>query len=838
MLTFPTPMKNRLLLGCGRGLGLAVLAGWAFFSALRAEVVTIDASKPPAAPDALWFPAGGKSPDGHELSINTRYFTRDGQPFFPVMGEFHYARYPQSEWENEILKMKASGINVVATYIFWIFHEDEKSKFDWSGQRDLRQFVELCAKHGMYVWVRVGPWDHGEARNGGFPDWLVSEVRARRSNDPAYLGYVKEFYDQIGQQLKGLFWKDGGPIIGVQLENEYHPGRGGLEHIQQLFQLAQDAGIVAPFYTITGWDNAVVPTSGFLPVFGGYTEQFWSNSLKELPPNGNFFFTNIRAEDNVMGDLTPKNATYNSKYDNYPFLTAEMGGGMAIAYHRRPLMQADDSTAAALVKLGSGITALGYYMYHGGTNPDGETPATLTSIQETQSQPDGAGYNDMEAKSYDFQAPLGEFGEFHPTFFTMKAMHLFLDDFGAQLAPMAPYFAEQQPANKNDITTARVAARSDGKSAFIFINNYERNYPLADHADFQVALKLPGGTVTVPKTSTTIPNGEYTIWPVNLDVGGVNLRYATAELVCKISDPDTCVFFAWPGTKPEFAFDNVKGDVITGAPNETNQETVILAQAENAFYVTNITPGSGAAIHVTHAGKTTNVLVLTREQALNLYQAKVAGRDRLFLSPAGLFFNGDQVHLSSRNPADLKVGIYPALAAAPAGFTEFGADGVFKEYSTSVAPLSAAVAFKQTQSSGPAPSAKMSRRRVAMEPTDDDFSQAAIWSLHFPADLLSHPHARPFLKITYAGDVARLYAGARFADDNFYKGPAWEVGLWRFTPEELAKGLDLKILPLRSDTPLFLEKSAQPVFDDKGEALKVKDISIVWDYDAVLSAGP
>ena len=91
-------------------------------------------------------------------------------------------------------------------------------------------------------------------------------------------------------------------------------------------------------------------------------------------------------------DLQPKLPAYKSKYDGYPFLTAEMGGGMAIAYHRRPLMQADDSPAAALVKLGAGVTMLGYYMYHGGTNPDGRT-----SMQETQSAWNG--YNDMEAKS-------------------------------------------------------------------------------------------------------------------------------------------------------------------------------------------------------------------------------------------------------------------------------------------------------------------------------------------------------------------------------------------------------------------------------------------------------
>ena len=86
------------------------------------------------------------------------------------MGEFHYARYPASEWEREILKMKAGGVDIVATYVFWIHHEEVEGQFDWSGQRDLRRFVELCGRHGMYAWVRVGPWAHGESRNGGLPD--------------------------------------------------------------------------------------------------------------------------------------------------------------------------------------------------------------------------------------------------------------------------------------------------------------------------------------------------------------------------------------------------------------------------------------------------------------------------------------------------------------------------------------------------------------------------------------------------------------------------------------------------------------------------------------------
>jgi beta-galactosidase len=129
--------------------------------------IYIDASAIPSAPEALAFEAGGRSPDGHTLGINSRYLTLDGKPWFPVMGEFHYSRYPAGEWEDELLKMKAGGIRIVSTYIFWIHHEEVEGQFDWSGQRDLRRFVELAARSGLYVWVRVGPWAHGEVRNGG-----------------------------------------------------------------------------------------------------------------------------------------------------------------------------------------------------------------------------------------------------------------------------------------------------------------------------------------------------------------------------------------------------------------------------------------------------------------------------------------------------------------------------------------------------------------------------------------------------------------------------------------------------------------------------------------------
>src|ERR1019366_1290979 len=142
--------------GCG-AIALALVIptiGLAGSKSTGADVpgkVVIDARERVAPVHDLPFAAGGRSPAGHVLSINNRYLSLDGRPWLPVMGEFHYSRYPDAEWEREILKMKAGGVEIVATYVFWIHHEEVEGRFDWSGQRNLRRFVELCGRQGMYA---------------------------------------------------------------------------------------------------------------------------------------------------------------------------------------------------------------------------------------------------------------------------------------------------------------------------------------------------------------------------------------------------------------------------------------------------------------------------------------------------------------------------------------------------------------------------------------------------------------------------------------------------------------------------------------------------------------
>ena len=112
---------------------------------------------------------------GHEYAVNDRYMLRDGKPYLYRMGELHFSRVPKGDWETELLKMKAGGIDIVASYLFWNHHEEIEGEFVFEGDCDLRAFCALCRRLDMPFFLRIGPWAHGEARHGGFPDWLLEK---------------------------------------------------------------------------------------------------------------------------------------------------------------------------------------------------------------------------------------------------------------------------------------------------------------------------------------------------------------------------------------------------------------------------------------------------------------------------------------------------------------------------------------------------------------------------------------------------------------------------------------------------------------------------------------
>ena len=465
--------------------------------------------------EAVLLPLEGEDDQGNLYQADNISLLKNHKRFIPVMGEFHFSRYEPEAWEEELLKMRAGGVDIVATYVFWIHHEERQGEWNFEGCRNLRGFLEICRRIHMPVCLRIGPWAHGECRNGGFPDWVAAGDFAQRTDDPAYLALVKKFFGKIGEQSEGMMCKDGGPVLAVQIENEYgHCGgpsnlKEGLTHMCTLKRLAIEAGLIVPYYTATGWGGAYVADREMLPVLGGYVDAPWADSVEELPANENFLFAPYHQDENIGSDLKEREILQERiTYDQSiaPYLTAELGGGLQVTAHRRTYPWPEDIEAQALCMLGSGANLLGYYMYHGGINPDGKY-STLQESRET-------GYaNDLPVKSYDFQTCIRQSGEVGKSFGRLKKLHLFLHDFGEILAEAMPYFAVKQPDSPEDMQTLRVCARVNPKEGigFLFVNNHQRKRKMKTHRGASVEIFIDGESLILPKL--TVRGGECGILP-------------------------------------------------------------------------------------------------------------------------------------------------------------------------------------------------------------------------------------------------------------------------------------------------------------------------------------
>ncbi|MGA2641697.1 MAG: beta-galactosidase, partial [Spirochaetia bacterium] len=531
----------------------------------------IDASPiTPALPEL-----GGVNPRGDRIAFTNAFMTWNGRPWLAVAGELHYARVMRSAWRSELLKMKAGGVDIVSTYVFWIHHEEDEGVFDWVGDRDLRRFIQECAGAGIHAIVRVGPFCHGEVRNGGMPDWLYGRPFPLRSNDERYLFFVRRLYREIGRQLHGLFFKDGGPIIGIQLENELMhagapwetvprlaqewvtAGTGGADHLRTLKSIALESGLDAPIHTSTAWGGAPVLEGEVLPLYGGYAFCPW-NVTEKTPghaPTREYIFRNYRRP-------VRRDPLFDPSYDPsaIPFACCEMGGGMQAWYRYRFMVPAESVEAMAVVKLAGGCSMLGYYMYHGGTNPPGKHGFLNEHV--------------VPRVSYDFQAPIGEFGQVRESFRRLRRLHLMYRSFAGEIAPTEPVMpAGAEEIDPKDTQTLRFAARVRGDSGFLFLNNFQDHAATRDQADVHVSVELPGGLVRFPDSGTfTLQANDCAVLPFNLDLGGVRLMSATVQPLGRLVVDDILhyFFFSHSGVPPEYC--------LAGADLESSEgrERVIL----------------------------------------------------------------------------------------------------------------------------------------------------------------------------------------------------------------------------------------------------------------------
>ncbi|MCS5714113.1 beta-galactosidase [Herbiconiux sp. CPCC 205716] len=746
------------------------------------DAATVLAARHEPWAEPLARPAMSNHVDRHDrVRLTSRYLERDGVPVIPVTGEMHYSRVDRADWLERLRLMKSGGVTAVASYVFWIHHEETRGEVRFDGNRDLRAFVELCAEVELDFVLRLGPWCHGEARNGGFPDWVQQAPVAVRTDDPGYLALVRPWFQRLGDELAGLFGEDG-PIIAIQIENELYDQP---EHISTLKRLARDAGMRAPIWTATGWGGAQLPEADVMPLFGGYGDGFWVpwDAPWDATFREHFFYSHVWDDPGIGADLrehpgiagvTADVAEPRTPSPLFPAATCELGGGMATAYQRRPKLTGLDVAAVAQSKIGNGSAWQGYYMYTGGTNPAGRL-----GLQESHA----TGYpNDLPRFDYDFGAPVGATGRPAESHSHLRRQHAFLDAFGSVLAPMPSTLPGLLPAGIDDVETLRWAIRSDGTTAFVFVSRHQPIVPLPDHPDARFSIDLGSSTVEFPDVPVSIPSGTLARWPVGLPVGGVTVRWATASALTVLpGDVPTLVLTAEPGIEPRLAF--APSAVVEPVPGTgLDGDTVVVDSAEPVV------------IPVVEGSRRLDVLVVPAARADRVWVVGGGADRRLVLSAEPLWhdagslagrFSGDRPEVARYDPARRRLSEVRGLVVDP-----------------SVPPTPVAAQLVTTEGAPPAGYGESEGRASA--PDDDAFRRSArVLRLELPPWALEGGE----LEVHWAGDVARLLVDGVIVHDQFWSGVPLLVDTARLGVGPDSE-LTLEVLPLHPEARVGLPDGA------------------------------
>ncbi|MDQ0576567.1 beta-galactosidase [Agromyces albus] len=735
--------------------------------------------------EPLTRPAMGTTIDRHErVALTNRYVEISGRPAIPVSGELHYSRVPRAEWEERLRLMRSGGVTVVAAYVIWNHHELEPGRPSFEGDLDVAAFVSLCAAVGLDVVMRIGPWCHAEARNGGFPDWIQDAPVAHRTDDPGYLALVEEWFAALGLELAPLC----GPasnVIAIQLENELYDQPS---HLATLKALARRHGMTAPVYTATAWGGAELPAGEVLPLFGGYGDGFWvdANHDWDTTFREHFFFSHTWDDPGIGADLRDhpgigrRGETRRLPSASFPAATCELGGGMATAYHRRPLLDGRDIAAVAHNKIGNGSGWQGYYMYAGGVNP---RPA----LQESHA----TGYpNDLPEFDYDFHAPIGAAGRLASSHAELRRQHAFLAAFGSAIAEMPSTLPEHLPAGVDDASTLRWALRSDGESGWVFVTWQQPHVALETYRGAQFAVTLDSGTTVFPHAPVDVPAGTIAHWPVNLELGGVRLDWATASPLTVLGgDHPTLVVVAEAGIPVELS--------AHGATVETDSDAAITSTAPGVFV---IDASEVRRLELVQGEGRLAVLVVPATSTGLVWVLDATGERRLVLSDAPVHEDaaGALVARSSSVPA---VQEYRVQA------------GRFEPVTFAVrAPGRDELVDASAPQQGEAPPANYGDRAGrASAPTREDVARyGTAWTITLPP----RGHGMRTLEIEWAGDVARLELGGEVVADRFWDGTPWTIGLGgrdalgRRADDDGPVELTLRIVPLHPEASVHLPATA------------------------------
>lgn len=584
-------------------------------------------------PTINYLQLGHTGPAGKEIRVNNLYMDEGGIPQLPVMGEIHYNRMDHRYWRDALLKMKASGIDIVATYCIWSLHEEAEGELSWEGHLNLRRFIELCKELDMKVHLRFGPYCNAEIKNGGLPDWIVSNKKlVTRSNDPLYLEYSRRWYQAVYDQVKGLLWKDGGPIMALQLENEYvRPGMI-VSHLLTLKKMAVEIGFDVPIYSMTHWMDSEYPKGEIVPYAGFYIEAPWTASGKNEIPTSNFeFFTYNRLSDNIGTDIIKLEGDVESlsgENNDSPFFTCEIGVGTTAFYQRRAVVPEEMAGENINLRLGCGANMMGYYMYVGGTNPVGKISTYQSSGPRV---------------SYDYQAPIREFGTLGTVMQETKKYNYFMNDFGTALAPAVAYL----PTSNQDRDNLQWAVRLNESTGYLFCSNYLYKHTRKDYKNVQFSIKLKDETIRIPRKKVTVKGGTYFLWPFNQQFSEVLLKYSTTQPVCSLKEGNTDTYFF-------FEDDFIPGEYLIEDKGIRNVEMKngTSRKEKNAYFIDRLTPGKECSIEITKEnGSKVRFVTLTEEESDHIWKGTLKGKEFVAITNSSLIYDNNKITLINDLPS-------------------------------------------------------------------------------------------------------------------------------------------------------------------------------------------
>ena len=341
---------------------------------------------------------GKKQPETFEVGKNT--FLLNGKPFVVKAAEVHYPRIPRPYWEHRIKMCKALGMNTLCLYVFWNIHEQEEGKFDFTGNNDIAAFCRLAQKHGMYVIVRPGPYVCAEWEMGGLPWWLLKKKDIRlREQDPYFMERVEIFEKEVGKQLADLQLARGGNIIMVQVENEY--GSYGVDkpYVSAIRDIVRNAGFTDVALFQCDWAS-----------------NFTNNGLDDLIWTMNFGTgSNIDQQFAKLKELRPES----------PLMCSEFWSGWFDKWGgRHETRDSKDMVAGMREMLEKGIS-FSLYMTHGGTSFGHWAGANSPGFAP-------------DVTSYDYDAPINEYGQATPKFWELREMMAEFSDKKLPAVPSAP----------------------------------------------------------------------------------------------------------------------------------------------------------------------------------------------------------------------------------------------------------------------------------------------------------------------------------------------------------------------------------------------------------------